>query len=182
MYGNPTPSCRLSSTFFLLKCHDPEASMGSGVNVFMHAICKRSKKYLVREVGNLGSLELIPMIQPPINSRPLFNIPELFYNMSLPPSFSIKRFPSYTATKKSEIFSTTTWYFCVSTYIYIYTSGDRGSWRLFTQLNESNKQLEFFVIVQVSMDVLKMKSGVPLTTDSTLVLSGKPGARFYVGT
>ena len=42
--------------------------MSSAVNVFVHAIRKRSKKCLAQKVGNLGSLGPIPMIQPPFNS------------------------------------------------------------------------------------------------------------------
>ena len=42
--------------------------MSSAVNVFVHAIRKRSKKCLAQKVDNLGSLGPIPMIQPPFNS------------------------------------------------------------------------------------------------------------------
>ena len=36
--------------------------MSSVVAVFVHAICRRSKKYLVHQMGKLGSLGPIPMI------------------------------------------------------------------------------------------------------------------------
>ena len=38
--------------------------MSSTVNVFVHAIRKRSKKCLAPKVGHLGSLGPIPIIQP----------------------------------------------------------------------------------------------------------------------
>ena len=50
------------------KPHSLETSMSSVVNVFVHAICKRSKKCLVQKVARFGSLGPIPMIQPPFNS------------------------------------------------------------------------------------------------------------------
>ena len=55
--------------------------MSFAVNVFVHAILKHSMKCLVQKVDNLGSLRLIPMIQPPFNSSCL--------------SFSIEWFQSY---------------------------------------------------------------------------------------
>ena len=42
--------------------------MSSAVNVFVHAIRKRSQKCLAQNVGNVGSLGPIPMIQPPFCS------------------------------------------------------------------------------------------------------------------
>ena len=41
--------------------------MSSAVNIFVHAVSKRSKS-ASHKVSNLGSLGLIPMIQPPFNS------------------------------------------------------------------------------------------------------------------
>ena len=58
------------------------------MNGFVHAIRKCSKKCLVQKIGRFGSLRPIPMFQPPLD--------ELLYNMSLEPSFSTERFPSYT--------------------------------------------------------------------------------------
>ena len=36
--------------------------MSSAVAVFVHAICRRSKKYLAQQMGKFSSLGLIPMI------------------------------------------------------------------------------------------------------------------------
>ena len=41
--------------------------MSSAVNVFVHAIRKRSKKCLTQKVGRFGSPGWIPMIQPPFS-------------------------------------------------------------------------------------------------------------------
>ena len=41
--------------------------MSSAVNVFVHAIRKRSKKCLAQKVGRFGSPGWIPMIQPPFS-------------------------------------------------------------------------------------------------------------------
>ena len=57
-----------SSTFFLFKSHNPETSMHSTVNVFVHAICKRSRKCLMQKVARLDSSGWIAMIQPSICS------------------------------------------------------------------------------------------------------------------
>ena len=54
-----------SSTFFSFKSHNLETSM---VNVFVHVIRKRSKKYLTQKVVRFGSPGWIPMIQPPFYS------------------------------------------------------------------------------------------------------------------
>ena len=43
-------------------------SVSSTVNVFVHAFHKRLQKCLMQKVGHLGSLEPIPMIQPPFYS------------------------------------------------------------------------------------------------------------------
>ena len=59
---------RNSSTFLSFKPHCLETSMSSAVNVFVHAICKCSKKYLAQKVARFGSLGSIPMIQSPFNS------------------------------------------------------------------------------------------------------------------
>ena len=64
--------------------------MSSAVNVFVHAIRKRYKKCLAQKVGHLGSLGLIPMIQPPFCSF------VLLYHLSLERSFFIEQFSSYT--------------------------------------------------------------------------------------
>ena len=56
-----------SSTFLSSKPHFLEMSISSAVNVFVHAICKRSKKCLAQKVARFGSLGLIPMIQPLFN-------------------------------------------------------------------------------------------------------------------
>ena len=45
-----------------------EAVTSSAVNVFVHAIRKRSKKCLAQKVGHLDLLGPIPMIQPPFCS------------------------------------------------------------------------------------------------------------------
>ena len=64
--------------------------MSSVVNVFVHAIHKRSQKCLAQKVAHFGSLKLIPMIQPPFNSS--------YVALQYKPGtkFSIERFPSYT--------------------------------------------------------------------------------------
>ena len=54
-----------NSSFFSFKSHNSQKSMSSVVNVFVHAIRKHLKKCLVQKVGSLG---LIPMIQPSFNS------------------------------------------------------------------------------------------------------------------
>ena len=50
------------------KPHNQEMSTSSVVNIFVHAICKHSKKYFVQKVAHFGSLGPIPVIQPPFNS------------------------------------------------------------------------------------------------------------------
>ena len=57
-----------SSTFRSFKSYSLETFMSSAVAVFVHALCRRSKKYLAQKVGNFGSLGPIPMIQPPFYS------------------------------------------------------------------------------------------------------------------
>ena len=64
------------------------------VAIFVHAICRRSKKYLMQKVGNFGSLGPIPVIQPPYSIALV-----LLYIMSLEQSFSIEWFQSYTKLK-----------------------------------------------------------------------------------
>ena len=67
-FTSRTPKTRRYYAFFLFKFYNPETSISSAVNVFVHAIRKRSKKYLAQKVDYLGSLIPIPMIQPPFNS------------------------------------------------------------------------------------------------------------------
>ena len=42
--------------------------MSSAVNVFVHALCKLSKKWLAQKVVHFGSPRWIPMFQPPLES------------------------------------------------------------------------------------------------------------------
>ena len=42
--------------------------MRTAVNIFVHAICKRSKKCLTQKVVRFGSPIWIPMFQPPLDS------------------------------------------------------------------------------------------------------------------
>ena len=89
--------------------------MSSMVNVFVHAMCKCSKKCLAQKVDNLGSLKLIHMIQSLLNSSCVvlqYKPGTLF--------FFIKQFLSYTATKKTQKFQ----YNCV-VFLYIF-SEDSG--------------------------------------------------------
>ena len=88
-----THSSRCASGLFLSKSYNLETFIRSAVNLFVHPILKRSKKYLMQKVGRFGFPGWIPMIQPP------FLALELLYNMRLERKFSIELFLSYTAPK-----------------------------------------------------------------------------------
>ena len=68
-YRTPDKDRKIEQLFFFsFMSHNPETSMSSVVNVFVHAISKYSKKLLTQKVGYLGFLGLIRMLQPPFNS------------------------------------------------------------------------------------------------------------------
>ena len=67
--------------------------MSSVVNVFVHAIHRRSKKFLAQKVGHLGSLGPIPMIQPPLDSSWValqFEPGTKFFHQAVPEMHNIK--------------------------------------------------------------------------------------------
>ena len=70
--------------------------MSSEVNIFVHALCQRSKSALHKKWHVLV----------PLDGSPYFNhyciALELLYNMRLEPSFFIERFQSYSTSKITE--------------------------------------------------------------------------------
>ena len=82
-----------SSTLCLFKSHNPETFMSSTASTFVHAICKRSQKYLAQKVGHLGSLGWIPMIQVPFNSTCIalqYDTGTKFFHRAIPELHAIK--------------------------------------------------------------------------------------------
>ena len=80
--------------------------MSSAVDVFVHAIRKRSKKCLTQKVDNLGSFGPIPMVQQPFHSSCV----ALQYEPRT--KFFLRAVPELHCHKKIRNFSTTAWYFC----------------------------------------------------------------------
>ena len=140
--------------------------MSSMVNVFVHAMCKRSKKCLAQKVDNLGSLKLIHMIQSLLNSSCVV----LQYKSGTNFFFFIEQFLSYTATKKPRNFSTTAWHFCTySVKILDYLKTIHTAERKY-QADEYSLCLSKILIWQCpTMDAMKNKSDLLF-----IVMPGKP--------
>ena len=67
--------------------------MSSAVNVFVHAIRMRSKKYLTQKVAHFGSPRWIPMIQVPFSSSCValqYETGMKFFHRAIPELHSIK--------------------------------------------------------------------------------------------
>ena len=66
----PDKDQKIEPLFYFLLIHVlySETSISSTVNGFVHAILKRSKKCLAQKVSHFGSLRLISMFQPPLDS------------------------------------------------------------------------------------------------------------------
>ena len=67
--------------------------MSSVVNIFVHAIRKRSKKCLAQKVGILGALGPIPMIQPPLDNSIValqYELGTKYFHRAVPESHAVK--------------------------------------------------------------------------------------------
>ena len=93
----------------LLSSESSRIAMSYAVNVFVHAIRKRSKKCLVQKVARFFY---------PLHGFPRFKYHlvalVLLYNMRLKQSFSIERFKSYTTSKIRKVQCNRVVFLCVS--------------------------------------------------------------------